>query len=73
MVDQVANAAVREIVLTIPWAAERLGLSEPTVGKACRHLQELGILREITGRSRGKIFVYHDYLALLNEGGEPLY
>lgn len=68
--SRVHEAAVREIVLTIPWAAERLGLSEPTVGKACRHLQELGILREITGRSRGKIFVYHDYLALLNEGTE---
>jgi Fic family protein len=65
---RVHEAAVREIVLTIPWTAERLGLSEPTVGKACRHLQELGILREITGRARGKIFVYHDYLALLNEG-----
>lgn len=67
---RVHEAAVREVVLIIPWTAGRIGLSEPTVGKACRHLQELGILREITGRARGKIFVYHDYLALLNEGTE---
>lgn len=51
-------------------AVEAAVAQEPTVGKASRHLQELGILREVTGRARGKIVVYHDYLALLNEGTE---
>ena len=34
-------------------------------------LQALGIVREITGRKRERIFVYADYLNILNEGGEP--
>lgn len=31
-------------------------------------LEELGILREVTGRQRNKLYVYDEYLALLNEG-----
>jgi len=31
-----------------------------------------GIVRELTGRKRNRIFVYDAYLAILNEGGEPL-
>jgi Fic family protein len=61
---------VREIGISIPWAAQHLGLSEPTVSKATKHLEDLGILREVTGRARGKIFLYNDYLAILNEGTE---
>jgi Fic family protein len=67
---RVHDSAVREIVLTIPWTARRLKLSEPTAGKAISHLVSLGVLREITGRPRGRIFVYQDYLALLSEGTE---
>ena len=31
-------------------------------------LENLGIVREITGRPRSKIFVYSEYLATLQEG-----
>jgi Fic family protein len=59
---------VREIGIGIGTAAERLDLSEPTVSKAAQHLVDLEILREVTGRTRGKIFIYNNYLAILNEG-----
>ena len=36
------------------------------------HMQRLGILREVTGRERHRLFVYEDYLAILNEGTEPI-
>jgi Fic family protein len=51
-------------------AAQRLGLSEVTIGKAARHLMELGIVSEVTGRPRNKLYSYQGYLALLNEGTE---
>lgn len=69
--SRVHDLSVRDIVITIPDAARKLGLSEVTVGKAASHLENLGILRELTGRSRGKLFAYHNYLSLLNEGTEP--
>jgi Fic family protein len=57
---------------TIPDASRRLGLSQPTVTSALAHLRTLGIVRETTGRQRGKVFVYGTFLDLLSEGTEPL-
>jgi Fic family protein len=59
-------------LITIPLAAQALGLSRPTVASSLTHLQEARIVRETTGRQRGRTFVYSRYLALLNEGTEPL-
>lgn len=69
---RVHDTAMREVVLTIPWTARRIGVSEPTAAKALAHLVELGVLDEITGRPRHKVFVYRDYLNVLHEGTEPL-
>jgi Fic family protein len=69
--QQVHDLVAREVVVTIPRAAATLPLSEPTVASAIGHLERLGILREVTGRARGRVWAYSDYLALLNEGTEP--
>lgn len=47
---------------------KQTGLSLPTVLKALRVLDDLGIIREITGKERHKIFTYVGYLGLLNDG-----
>ena len=57
---------------TIPQAAQALGLSRPTVTSSLAHLQDARIVRETTGRRRGRAFVYDRYLTLLSEGTEPL-
>jgi Fic family protein len=57
---------------TIPRAAHALGLSRPTIASSLAYLQEAHIVRETTGRQRGRTFVYTGYLTLLNEGTEPL-
>jgi Fic family protein len=46
------------------------GLSFPAVSSAMNRLVELGIVRELTGKPRNRLFVYHQYLATLNEGTE---
>ena len=48
------------------------GLVFPTVSRSVNALLEAGIVREITGRKRNRVFAYHDYLAVLSEGTEPL-
>jgi Fic family protein len=62
------DIAVGELVFRIPDAARRLGSSEVTVGSAARNLERLGIVREVTGRTRNKRYVYSDYLAVIEEG-----
>jgi len=32
----------------------------------------MDIAQELTGQKRNRVFVYRDYLAILNEGTEPL-
>lgn len=59
-------------MLTIPVAAQELGISPPTIAASVRHLEELGIVHEVTGRQRGRTFLYGSYLSILAEGTEPL-
>jgi Fic family protein len=47
-------------------------LSAPTVNAALADLERLGIVEEVTGRKRGRVFSYRRYLAILNEGTDPL-
>lgn len=53
-------------------ASRRAGLSFPAASSGMRLLADLGIAREITGRRRNRLFAYDRYLAILNEGTEPL-
>jgi Fic family protein len=62
----------RRGLTTIPHASRHLGLSQPTITNGIAHLQALGIVRETTGRQRGKVFVYGAFLDLLSEGTDPL-
>jgi Fic family protein len=62
----------RRGLTTIPDASRRLGLSQPTVTSAIAHLRRLGIVRETTGRQRGKVFIYGSFMDLLSEGTDPL-
>ena len=64
---QLHDLAQRTIAFSIPEAAVVLGMSEVTVGKAARHLGGLGIVNEMTGKARNRVFVYTNYLNLLQE------
>ncbi len=68
--QQVHDLISRDVITTIPEATRRLPLSEPTVASAMSHLTRLGIVRELTGRARGRTYAYNEYLAILNEGTE---
>jgi hypothetical protein len=54
--------------VTIPVAAQKIGIFAPTVAKSLEHLRLLGIVREPIGRRRNRLFVCESYLAILNEG-----
>lgn len=59
-------------IFTIPSAAEEMNLTPPTVAKAARNLEKIGILRETTGKRRGKIYMYDEYFKILQQGTDPL-
>lgn len=59
-------------IVSIQGAAKELVMSIPTVNKALDLMTGERIVRETTGRRRNRLFVYSDYLALLDRGTEPL-
>ena len=50
----------------------RTGLSAPTVNAALADLERLGVVEEVTGRRRGRVFAYRAYLDILGEDTAPL-
>ncbi len=59
-------------IFSVSRIANTLELSLPTASAAVRNLEGLGVIRELTGRRRGRLFVYRRYLDILSEGTEPL-
>lgn len=62
----------RRPLMTIPTLTTATNASFPTVSRAIDSLVSLGIVKEITGRKRERVFAYRQYLDILNEGTEPL-
>lgn len=58
-------------VTDISGLCERAELAFPTTSRALDALKRLGIVRELTGRRRNRVFAYDRYLTILNEGVEP--
>ena len=52
--------------------AEALKVSPTTASAALSNLEALGIAKEATGRARNRLYTYAPYLAILDDGTEPL-
>jgi Fic family protein len=62
----------RSPIMDVPLAASQLNVSAPTARSAINTLESLGIVRELTGKKRDRVYVYDTYVKILNEGTEPL-
>jgi hypothetical protein len=67
-----ARAAAEEPITGIREVATELGLTYPTVASALERMSQLGMVRELTGHARNRLFAYSAYVDLLSEGTEPL-
>ncbi|HEX9800269.1 MAG TPA: Fic family protein [Thermoanaerobaculia bacterium] len=70
---RVHSALQKRPLTTLGEISTATGLSFPTATSAARHLQKLGIATEITGKKRGRVFAYAQFLAILSEGTEPIH
>ena len=59
-------------VTSLKEVSRRTKLSFPAASSGMQLLAKLGVARELTGRRRNRLFAYDRYLAILNEGTEPL-
>ena len=69
---QIHHELLSRPVASIPFLADRTKLVPNTVAKALHALKDMGLIKEITGRSRNRIYVYAQCLDIMNEGTEVL-
>lgn len=67
---RVHEAMKERPILSVARASEVTGLSFPAASTAMKLLVDLKIAREMTGKRRDRLFVYDQYLAVLNEETE---
>jgi Fic family protein len=69
---RVHRALQQRPVSTAAMLSKASGVSLPSVNASLVALVDAGIVREITGRKRNRVFRYDKYLKILTEGTEPL-
>lgn len=67
---KVHQALVERPLITSAALVKKIGIMPNTVNKALSELTSLGILKEITGKKRNRIYSYWKYIDILNEGTE---
>lgn len=64
---RIHEALKQRALLSVPSACAMTGLTPPPVRKAFTLLQQLGIVDEVTGGQRDRVYRYRKYVELLNE------
>ena len=68
---RVYQAFTERPILSIAQAGRHSGLSVVGASSAIGLLADLGIVHEITGQARNRLFAYTEYISVLDEGTEP--
>ncbi|MCZ8013649.1 MAG: Fic family protein [Gemmatimonas sp.] len=69
---RVFDALRERPISTATMLSERSGASLPTTNRMLEQLRSLGIVTELTGRKRDRLFSYAEYVRILSEGTSPL-
>lgn len=67
---QVHRALMEHPIATSGWLVEKTGITPATVNKALSHLEQLGIVKELTAQKRNRLFSYAGYIEIMSRGTE---
>jgi Fic family protein len=67
---QVHRALMEHPIATSASLVEKTGITPATVNKALGHLEQLGIVKELTARKRNRLFSYAGYIEIMSRGTE---
>ena len=67
---RVHQALQEHPIASLQELAKRTELSFPAVTAGIQVLEQIGVVRELTGKKRNRLFGYDQYLAILGEGTE---
>ena len=67
---QIHRALMEHPIATSSSLVEKTGITPATVNKSLGHLEQLGIVKELTARKRNRLFSYADYIEIMSRGTE---
>jgi Fic family protein len=67
---QVHRALMEHPIATSGSLVARTGITPATVNKALGHLEQLGIVKELTAQKRNRLFSYEGYIEIMSRGTE---
>jgi Fic family protein len=67
---QVHRALMEHPIATSASLVEKTGITPATVNKALGHLEQLGIVKELTAQKRNRLFSYAGYIEIMSRGTE---
>ena len=67
---QVHRALLERPISTAGWLVKKTTISPATVNKCLNHLESLGIVSELTGQKRNRLYSYTRYIEIMNYGTE---
>jgi Fic family protein len=67
---QVHRALMEHPIATSGSLVEKTGITPATVNKALGHLEQLGIVKELTAQKRNRLFSYSGYIEIMSRGTE---
>ncbi len=67
---QIHRVLMENPITTSGRLVEKTGISPATVNKALVHLEQLGIVRELTAQKRNRLFSYTEYVEIMSRGTE---
>ena len=69
-VHLIHQAVLERPLVTQKWLQEKTQLASMTVNTSLLELEKLGIIKEVTGQKRNRIYSYTEYIQILDEGTE---
>ena len=69
---RVHRAFLQRPIISIPKICEITGLWTTSVTTVIKHLEQIGIIKEITGGKRNRLYKYVEYIDILNEGTDVI-
>ncbi len=67
---QVHRVLMEHPISTAGWLVKETGITAATINKCMGHLERIAIVRELTAQKRNRLFSYHRYVGIINEGTE---
>ncbi|MEA2040293.1 MAG: hypothetical protein U9N82_10795 [Thermodesulfobacteriota bacterium] len=67
---RIHRVLMEQPIATAKWLVEKTGITAATVNNCLDHLGRLGIVRELTGAKRNRLFSYTGYVEIINQGTE---